>query len=136
LLVLLLWKCFVGCQLPVADWTHLLPSAEKLSMCPFYCFILFYIFRFQNDNGARQKKQHAKKTKQTFTRWRREEFWKGMGSACQILCINRRIPVGRVSLSRIFYTSLRHRLWLWLMADRNMGKAVKVRPLPCSWSHL
>jgi len=30
-------------------------------MCPFYCFILFYIFRFQNDNGARKKNNMLRK---------------------------------------------------------------------------
>lgn len=57
--------CFES-GLPFAAWTHLLHFTKKLSMCPFYCSILFYLFRLQNDKTKKKTRNtYLPNTKQT-----------------------------------------------------------------------
>lgn len=62
----------------------------------------------------------------------------GEAPSCQMLSINRRIPVGRVSLSRIFYIAFDFDFdwWLTEMRARRENVAIALQLIPFIWLYI
>jgi len=62
----------------------------------------------------------------------------GEAPSCQMLSINRRIPVGRISLSRIFYIAFDFDFdwWLTEMRARRENEAIALQLIPFIWLYI